>query len=257
MDAYYADDDAVTLYHGDMREILPSLAIAPDCVITDPPYGETALAWDRWPDGWPAVVGAVTSSMWCFGSLRMFGERWAEFAGWRLSHDAVGEFEVDTTVWEKPNGSGFAADRLRKVHELAAHWYRGQWVAVYRHPPRVPAERETGGRWRTRRQPQHTGAIDSGNYVSDGTRMVRSVIRAAPPRPRTHPTQKPVDLLRPLIEYACPPGGLVLDPFAGSGSTAEAARQLGRRAVLIEADERYCEAIAQRMAQGVLPLEVA
>jgi site-specific DNA-methyltransferase (adenine-specific) len=73
-------------------------------------------------------------------------------------------------------------------------------------------------------------------------------------RGAVHPTEKPVGVLRPLIEYACPPGGLVLDPFAGSGSTAAAARMAGRRTVLIEADERYCEVIARRLAQDVLPI---
>lgn len=261
MEPYY-QDESVRLYHGDMREILPALRTSVDLIVADPPYGETTLGWDRWPEGWVGVAANVTSSMWCFGSMRMWLTRGGGFTRyWNLSQDVIGVDEHGeliygdvTPVWEKPNGSGFASDRFRRVHEYAAHWYRGAWNWVYRQVPRVPAERETGGKWRTRRQPAQTGAIDAGNYVSDGTRMVRSVIRAAPPRHRIHPTEKPVgSLLVPLIEYACPPGGWVLDPFAGSGSTAEAARQLGRHTILIEADERYCQAIARRMSQTVLP----
>jgi site-specific DNA-methyltransferase (adenine-specific) len=78
----------------------------------------------------------------------------------------------------------------------------------------------------------------------------RSLYRRNP----IHPCEKPTGILDPLIRYACPPGGLVLDPFAGSGSTAEAARLSGRRAVLIEGDEAYCEAIALRLSQDVLPI---
>jgi site-specific DNA-methyltransferase (adenine-specific) len=70
-----------------------------------------------------------------------------------------------------------------------------------------------------------------------------------------HPTQKPVGILTPLIEYACPPGGLVIDPFAGSGSTLEAARLTGRRAIGIEAHEPYIERAARRLEQA--PLELA
>jgi site-specific DNA-methyltransferase (adenine-specific) len=82
---------------------------------------------------------------------------------------------------------------------------------------------------------------------------MRSVIAVRSMHGRAlHPTEKPVGILDPLIRYACPPGGTVLDCFAGSGSTAEAARLTGRKAILIEADERYCELIARRMSQGIL-----
>lgn len=67
---------------------------------------------------------------------------------------------------------------------------------------------------------------------------------------RDHPTPKPVGLLEEIISKA--PGGVVADPFAGGGSTLEAARRQGRQAVGVEIEERYCELIARRMSQGVL-----
>lgn len=242
---YYADE-SVTLWHGDMRDVVPTLDIRPDCVVADPPYGETSLAWDRWPDGWPSVLAeAGHRSMWCFGSMRMFLDRRDEFADWRLSQDVV---------WEKGAGAGIAADRFRRVHEHITHWYRGQWSGLCHDTPRVQhvGPNEGGKRNGVSSMP-HLGGMRQNVWSDDGTRLMRSVVYTKSMRGKAlHPTEKPTGVLDPLIRYACPPGGLVLDPFAGSGSTGAAARMSGRRAVLIEADEAYCEIIARRLAQAVL-----
>lgn len=64
----------------------------------------------------------------------------------------------------------------------------------------------------------------------------------------THPTVKPVDLMRWLVRLTCPKGGVVLDPFAGTGPTGAAAFWEGSNAILIEREEKYCADIAERMS---------
>lgn len=84
---------------------------------------------------------------------------------------------------------------------------------------------------------------------------MRSVIKIRSEHRRGgHPTQKPIGILTPLIEYSTPPGGLILDPSAGAGSVLRAAKNLDRRAIGIEIDERYCEVAAERMGQLVMSL---
>ncbi len=240
---YFADDH-VELYLGDMREILPALDVQADAVITDPPYGETSLAWDRWPDGWPALVAGHTNSLWCFGSMRMFHDQAAEFAGWQFAQDIV---------WRKNNGSNFTADRFRRVHEHALLWYQGDWKNVHHETPREPRRgpQKAGSHRQGRSGRHHLGEIGEGTWTDDGTRLMESVIEARSMwrRGGIHPTQTPHAILDPLIRYSVPPGGLVLDPFAGSASTLLAARTLGRRAIGIEASEEYCERAAKRLAE--------
>ena len=60
----YFEEDGITIYHGDMREITPTLALDPFTTITDPPYGQTSLEWDRWVDGWPSVIPGAGSEAW-------------------------------------------------------------------------------------------------------------------------------------------------------------------------------------------------
>lgn len=247
MTPYYSDS-MCELYLGDSREVLPALDLTADVIIADPPYAETEQAWDVWPTGWLETAAERATSLWCFGSMRTLAPRWAEFtaAGWAFRQDLI---------WEKPAGSALHNDVFCRVHEYATHWYQGLWRDQHRDVPRIPASNPADIRAPRPRSTRgsvlvgHRGTAPNA-MVMDGTRRQRSVIRAPQVRghARIHPTQKPVQILVPLIHYSAPVGGLVLDPFAGVGSTLVAARELGRRAIGIEASEEYAELAANRLA---------
>jgi site-specific DNA-methyltransferase (adenine-specific) len=235
------DDGHVVLYQGNCREILPGLGPV-DVVVTDPPYGDTSLSWDEPVRGWLDLVDAP--QLWCFASLRFLLEHGGEFEGWTYGQEVV---------WEKHNGSGFHADRFKRVHELAVHFYRGRWASL-RHQPPLTFDATPRTVRRKRRTP-HTGHIEASSYMSEdgGPKLMRSVLKVRSEHGRAvHPTQKPLGILRPLIQYSARTGDVVLDPFAGSASTLVAARELGRRAIGIELDETYCERAVERLAQGDL-----
>jgi site-specific DNA-methyltransferase (adenine-specific) len=96
--------------------------------------------------------------------------------------------------------------------------------------------------------------MSAGNPSDPQRRDVGNVLRFPAVRGGVHPTEKPVTLLHTLLSVVTPPDGTVLDPFAGSGSTLMAARDLGCPAIGIESDERWCEQAARRLSQ---PLMVA
>jgi DNA modification methylase len=228
----YYEDDACSLYHGDALEILPTLdAASVHAVITDPPYvigavsaGNMASKAGGWADmmnsslwfsAWYREVGRV---------LRNDGVFWS-FLNWR-SLPVVMRAAIDAglpitscAVWDKqwigPGGS----QGLRPSYEMVALLCRPEFSVSDRGVPDVI---------------QH----QVGSYKEHG-----------------HPAEKPVGLVRRLIQISdLPQGSVILDPFVGSGTTARAAKDLGYRCVAIEAEERYCEIAAGRLAQEVLVL---
>jgi site-specific DNA-methyltransferase (adenine-specific) len=247
----YYDQDGVTLYHGAFqlwREVVDAATV--DCIMADPPYGETNLAWDSWPVGWPGTLAPAlkdSGSMWCFGSLRMLLERRDEFQTFKLSHEII---------WEKHNGSGFMVDRFRRVHEISAHFYKSDapWANIYK-SPRFTMD-ATARTVRKKEKPPHWhGRTGATTYVSEdgGPRMMRSVIRVRSCHgDAINETQKPEGIVRPLLEYACPPGGTILIPFAGSGTDLVVARELGIKAIGFEIRIEQVEAAANRLRQGIL-----
>ena len=247
----YCEHGGVTLYLGDCREVLPQLPEQPVACVTDPPYGETSAAWDRWPTGWVRAVGEVLpvdASLWCFGSARMFLEHVDDFMGWRYAQEQL---------WVKRNGSGPGIhDRLARIHEWAYHWYRGRWTALHHDWQRETVQTADKSTRRQASAVAHRRPDRTSRYIDDGTRLRRSIVEAPSVRyQRRHQDEKPLAVVAPLVQECTPASGLVLDPFAGTGTTGVAALMLGRRAVLVEADEAICEVAARRLDQPALALE--
>ena len=234
----------VRIIVGDAMERLGDLPDeSVDCIITDPPYAVTSLAWDRWVPGWSAELIRLLKphgSMWVFGSMRVFLKHIGEFDGWHFVQDVI---------WEKHNGTGLFNDRFRRVHEMALHFRpEGRlWRDIYKEAQTTnDAVAKT---IRKKARPAHwIGATGDTVYRSEdgGPRLMRSVIFARSEHGRAvHPTQKPLAIIEPLLRYSCPVGGVVLDPFAGSGSVGVVAARNDRNAVLIEISQEYAE-LAQR-----------
>lgn len=226
---------SIHLLHGDCRAIMPAQGPF-DLIIADPPYGDTSLEWDRRVEGWERVAAKClkpNGSMWVFASMRFLIQNAHQFT----KHDLRYAQDV---VWEKHNGSGFHADRFKRVHEHVVQFRHAnaKWGEVYNEVQTTPDA--TARTTRRKRRPAHMGNIEAGPYVSHdgGPRLLRSVIRMHSCHGHAiHGTEKPVGLLEILIRTSCPPGGLVGDFFAGSGAAGEACAVTGRNYVGTESDQ--------------------
>lgn len=226
-----------------------------DCIISDPPYGETGLDWDSeaiW--GWQEEalrVLAPHGSMWLFGSFKFLANATRHLTEWNIAQDVI---------WEKHNGANLLRDRFRRVHEMAVQFYpkSRKWRDVYKKP--IYTGDAVANSVRHKRKPGHWGDTSGEIFRSEdgGQRLMRSVMFCRSEHGRAvHPTQKPIPCVAPLVEYSCAPGGMVLDMFAGSGTTGLAAKTLGRNAILIEVSPEYAKIAQKRLDADAPLLEVA
>lgn len=206
----YYEDDLVTLYHGDCREVLANLDVKPDLVLTDPPYG-----MDYKP-----MRGSDGSKRWADG---VKGDAEPFDPTWLLAYPRL-------ILW----GANWYADRLPPS---------GGWVVWDKTPK----------------------GIKEGFYASHAelawTNLCKSIRKvslqwggeARNGELHLHPTQKPVGVMRWLLEQFSEPGDLILDPYMGSGPVAQACRETGRRYIGVELDEQYLKAcVTHRMTVDTL-----
>ena len=212
MKPYYSDD-LVTLYHGDCLEVTEWLAA--DVLVTDPPYGIGGTLGFQGNKGGPVherQAWDVTLEVRDL-ALKLWGDRPRAVFGSPKRIDAAPDFREVPLVWDKGDtvAMGDTTFPWRPTYELI-------YVA--------------GLGWTGRR----------------GEAILRHKHKPSNARDFSHPTPKPIGLMQDLIQKA--PPGVVADPFAGSGSTLVAAKRLGRSAIGVEFDEKYCEVAARRCGQS-------
>ena len=222
---YYADG-TVTLWHGDCREVTAWLGA--DVLITDPPYGTNFTAGNP-KGGYGRRQNAA-------GNSRHASTRNVGVEGFTIANDTDTNVRDEALrLWgERRPALVFGSPRMTDPP--------GNWSDRLVWDKKRPGM--NGGPWRYR----HESIFVTEGFIRTDNAAV-SIIEAWPDQ-TDHIHAKPAALMLRLVAAA--PPGLIADPFAGSGSTLTAAAQLGRSAIGIEIDERYCEVIANRLSQGSL-----
>lgn len=245
----YYEEPGITIYHGDCRDILSQLDKV-DMIFTDPPFGhnnnngdlihrrEAALGHPPCEEDSSLARPIANDGQEANELVRWFFRQAADmlrhggccccvgggpdpqFARWSLWLDEVLDFK-QMIVWDKgPMGMGW-------------HYRRSYETVLVAQKPGAACK------W------------------YDETDRIENIIRHIPkiiPSKTDHPTPKPIELPAHFINLHTLPGEVVLDPFMGGGSTAEAAKKNGRKFVGIELEERWLEIAVNRLRQEVLAL---
>jgi DNA modification methylase len=221
----YWSDRTCALYLGDCREVAEWLAA--EVLVTDPPYGRQQ-----------AGIDATNRSV----GRTYRGEKKGSAAA-IVNDEDTSLRDAALAAWGTRPAFVFGDLRIPAPDGTLQ-------VCAYRKPPDA-GYRSTAG---FRRDIEGIFLLNlPAGYGGRSSVITTSAPRIGGGGPCTrygHPHAKPVDVMETLIE-ACPPG-VIADPFAGAGSTLVAARNLGRRAIGVELEERYCEQAARRLSQMVL-----
>lgn len=254
----YYQDDYATIYHGEALDVLRHLdtgTIA--AVLADPPYSSGGMfRSDRQaePDkkyrGWSQNVD---------GSSRKPTSDTGTFSG--DSRDQRG-YEFWSALWlsqacrvATTAAQVFVFTDWRQLPVTSDAVQAGGWtwrgVCVWDKGVGRPMK----GRFRNHLEYIVWGSNGPMPDADENPVYPSTLLKHAPPSDRVHVTQKPEPLIREVLSVA--PVGDVLDPFMGSGTTLRAAKDLGRRVIGIEIEERYCELAVKRLSQEALPLEAS
>jgi hypothetical protein len=237
----YYEDGLVTIYHGDGRTLMPTEATV---VVTDPPYGTGNYATDN-DDMTPELLSTWVG---CAAGVAVFG--WAE----RLVGLCIGAGLTPTdwiTWWPTNAGLKSWAPRGQTPREAEHIAIFGPVRWVYGAPSSKGADRIVEQGWRSEGARGDSARNPAGRRWADVWTDASPGLGFQSAR-RLHPNEKPVAMLARLLDVV--PHGPVLDPFMGSGTTLVAAKSLGRKAIGIEIEERYCEIAATRCSQEILGL---
>lgn len=230
----YYQDDLVTLYLGDCWEGMAALpADSIDLILTDPPYNVTDF---NGRDG--TTAGKVKRADGSYREVvRNFGE-------WDRGYEPADLLAAAQRLLVDRGGLiAFTSDRILGAYMDTPLHHMRTLVWLKTNPaPQFPGNYQSACEWIIWQGKNGPPRFNGGGAVSN-------VYEAPIPSGKQHPNQKPLPLITRLTLTHSKPGDVILDPFAGSGTTLRAASDTGRRAVGFEADEAHCETAAKRLSQ--------